>query len=75
MSDDLAVYVYRRLACAIVERAVRDAKSANPALAVEARSWLASDAVDILDALNILPSRVRRWVGGLEPVAQLSLEL
>ncbi len=68
-------YQYRKLACDIIERAVKDAESANPALAVEARSWLATGAVDLLDGLGICPDLVARWVGGLEPVAQLSLEL
>ena len=68
-------YHWRRLACAIIARAVRDAKSANAALAFEARLWLASEAGDILDALGIPPSRVARWVAGLEPLLQLSLAL
>ena len=68
--DNLA---YRRLACAIVERATRDASSATPSVALEARAWLAGDAEDFLDALDLPAERVVRWVAELEPVAQLAL--
>ena len=74
MSDDVAAYVYRRLAAAVIRRAVLDAKRQDER-AIEARAWLAGDAGDFLDALDILPERVARWVRELTPPAQLSLEL
>ena len=73
MTDD--VLLYRRLACAIIERAVRDAKSGNAALAVESRAWLESEAADLLDALDLDAGRVAGWVAGLTPVAQLALPM
>jgi len=67
--------LYHRLACAIVARAVRDAKSANPSLAIEARQWLAGgDGADILDALDLDQGAGSRWVQELTPVAQMSLD-
>ena len=72
-SPDPNCYHWRRLACAIVERAVRDAKSADAGRATEARAWLASEALDFLDALDIPAERVARWVAELAPVAQLAL--
>ena len=73
--SDPTDYHWRQLCCTIIARAVKDAESANPGRAVEAREWLQSGAADLLDALDIPPSRVARWVRELTPVAQLSLEL
>lgn len=73
--SDSTCYHWRRLACAIVERACRDAKSADAGRATEARAWLESEAGDLLDALDIPPSRVARWVAELTPVAQLALAM
>jgi len=71
---DPVVAAYKRLACAILARAVRDAKSGN-GHSTEARRWLAGDpwAGDLFDYLDIPPERVARWAVGLEPLAQLAL--
>ena len=72
---EATAYHYRRLACAVVARATKDARSANAALAIEARQWLAgAGGGDLLDALDVDLGAVSGWVGGLEPVAQLSLD-
>lgn len=65
---------HRRLAAAIILRAIRDARSGN-GHAAEARRWLASDplAADLLDALDIRRERVTAWVEGLGPVLQPAL--
>jgi hypothetical protein len=67
---------WRRLAAAIVKRAVLDARSGNGA-AAEARRWLASDprAGCLLDAMDISQERVTAWVSELPPVAQSALPL
>lgn len=64
---------YRRLACAIVARAARDAKSDNPALAHPARAWLADEGACLAEALDIPSRRVREWVDGLDPMRQATL--
>ena len=67
--------LYHQLACAIVARAVRDARSTVPSLAIEARGWLTgAGGGDLLDALDVDAGRVRRWVQELTPVAQMSLD-
>ena len=73
--SEATAYHFRRLAAAIVARAVRDAKSANDSRAIEARSWLVAEAGDLLDALDIPQERLADWVAGLPVVAQLSFEL
>ena len=72
MTDPTA-YHWRRLACAIIRRAVKDAKSADASRAIEARSWLATEACDLLDYLDVDAGRVSDWVAGLPGVAQLAL--
>jgi hypothetical protein len=70
-----AVYdPHRRLAAAIVLRAVRDARSSN-GYAAEARRWLLSDplAADLLDYLDLGQSKLTAWVEGLEPLRQPAL--
>ena len=76
MNHDLTVLCYKRLACAVVARACRDARSANAARAVEARQWLAgAGGGDLLDALDLDLGAVARWVRELTPVAQMALPL
>lgn len=74
MFPDIEALVYRRLACAILARAVFDARSGNGSSA-EARLWLMCDPLAgfLLDSLGYDRQRVRRWVEGLEPVAQPAL--
>ena len=74
MTPDAQALAYRRLACAILRRAVFDARSGN-GHASEARHWLRFHpwAGDLLDALDLDRERVTAWVGDLEPLQQLSL--
>jgi hypothetical protein len=74
MSPDVAVVVYRRLACAILARAVFDARSGNGSSA-EARSWLMYDPLAgfLLDSLGYDRGKVRWWVQGLDPLGVPSL--
>jgi hypothetical protein len=76
MTADAQVWAYRRLAVAILRRAVLDAQSSN-GRAAAARWWLLSDpwAGDLLDGLGLDKRRVLAWVGELEPLQQLSFEL
>ena len=69
---DPSLVAYRRLACAILARAVRDAKSGNGHSA-EARHWLAGEGADLAEQLDIAPSRVAAWVDGLYTLAQPAL--
>jgi hypothetical protein len=74
MPPDVEAVVYRRLACAILVRAVLDARSGNGSSA-EARAWLEHDplAGDLLDGLGLNRHCVRRWVQGLDPLGVPSL--
>jgi hypothetical protein len=76
MTTDAQVWAYRRLAVAILRRAVLDAQSSN-GRAAAARRWLLSDpwAGDLLEGLGLDKRRVLAWVGELEPLQQLSFEL
>jgi len=69
MDADLTLLAYRRLACAILARAVRDAQGGNGHSA-EARRWLAGEGAILAERLDIPPERITRWAGGLEPLAQ-----
>jgi hypothetical protein len=63
----------RRLAAAIVARAVRDARDGN-GQAAEARRWLRSEyARNLLDGLDIHPDRASRWLSNLDPAMQRML--
>lgn len=56
----------RRLAAAIVLRAVRDAqKTTNPNRAAGARRWLKEESAALADALDIPPEHVAAWVDRL----------
>lgn len=74
MDDD--VICYRRLAAAIVRRAVLDAQSAN-GQAAAARCWLLTSpwCGDLLDYLSLDRRRALAWVDGLPDLAQPALEL
>jgi hypothetical protein len=67
---------WRRLAAAIIARAVKDARSGN-GYAAEARSWLLSSplAAYLLDVVEVDRGRVYRWVCELEPLYQPALPL
>ena len=60
----------RRAVAALLLRAVRDAESKDPALAAPARRWLAEEAGDWAEALDIHPDRVTALLGDLPPLAQ-----
>ena len=74
MTTDAQALAYRRLAAAILKRAVLDAQSSN-GRAAAARRWLLSDpwAGDLLDNLGLDRQRALAWVGNLPEVAQLAL--
>jgi hypothetical protein len=74
MPPDVEVVLYRRLACAILARAVLDAQSGN-GHAAEARLWLEHGPLAdfLLDGLGYDREKVRQWVQGLEPVEQPAL--
>ena len=67
---------YRRLAAAIIARAVKDAQSGNGHSA-EARSWLLASplAAYLLDVVEVDPGVVRQWVRELDPLHQPALPL
>jgi len=65
MTDPILL-AYRRLACAILARAGRDAAGDDPETASEARHWLAGEGAILAEWLDIPPERVARWVAGLE---------
>lgn len=67
-----SLVAYRRLACAILVRAARDARSGN-GCASEARDWLAGEGADLAEQLDIAPSRVAAWVDDLRTLAQPAL--
>ena len=67
---------YRRLAAAILLRAARDAQSNDPALASEARRWLAGPGASWAElALDIPHQQLTYWVERLPalPYEQLTL--
>jgi hypothetical protein len=70
----VTVYSTRRLAAAVLLVAVEDARSDDPALAAEARRWLAGEGVIWAEMLDISPERVIGWVGRLPvlPYEQLT---
>ena len=59
---------YRRLAAALVLRAVLDARDEGPLLAAPARRWLVDGGLHWATALDISPERVLAWADGLEPL-------
>lgn len=66
----------RRLAAALLLRAVKDAQSDDPVLAVEARRWLIGRGVFWAElALNIPQERLMYWVDRLSalPYEQLTM--
>lgn len=67
---DPETWGHRRLACAIVVQAAKDAKHS-----AGARLWLSSSdwCAFLLDSLGQDQGRVREWVDGLEPMAQMGL--
>ena len=70
MSTDAVVLAYRSLACAIIRRAMLDARRDNGHSA-EARRWLLFDpwAGELLDGLGLDRRRILVWVDGLEPLS------
>ena len=74
---------YRRLACAIVDQAARDAqylpRGKDPAIirkrtvtAIEARAWLAGPAcAELLESLGIERGAVLAWLATLPPVQEV----
>ncbi len=56
----------RRLAAALLLRAMKDAQADDPELAAEARRWLIGQGVFWVElALNIRQERLARWVDQL----------
>jgi hypothetical protein len=68
-------YQARKLVVAVLLAAVEDAQSDDPALAAEARRWLAGEGVIWAEMLDITPERVTRWVSGLHPLPYEQLAL
>jgi len=66
---------YRRLLAAVLAQATQDARDADPALAAEARRWLAGDGAAWVTWLDIPAEQVLKWVGQLPalPYEQLTL--
>jgi hypothetical protein len=66
---------WRRLAAAMLMRAVRDAQDEDPALAGPARRWLAEDGAAWAQMLDLSPERVSGWLNRLPalPWEQLML--
>jgi hypothetical protein len=63
----------RRLAAAILARAVRDVRDGN-GHSVEARRWLRSDyARNLFDALGIHPGVANEWIETQAAPAQIGL--
>lgn len=71
----VAVDPDRRLAAALLLQAVRDAAGDDPTLAAEARRWLGSAGLDLVEALDIHPERVEGWVMGLPALLYEQLTL
>jgi hypothetical protein len=67
---------WRRLAAAIIARAVKDAQLGN-GYSAEARSWLLSSplAAYLLDIVEVNRDMVHQWVRELEPLHQPALPL
>ena len=65
---------WRRLACAILKRAVLDARSKN-GVASEARRWLEGDPLAgfLLDSIDLDRRVVVAWLAGLPALAQAPL--
>ena len=66
----------RRLLAAFLLRAALNALEEDPALAHDARQWLAGEGAAIVSESGIRtgdPEQVAAWVGDLPPLAQLSL--
>jgi hypothetical protein len=64
---------WRRLAAAVILRAVHDAEAGNGE-AAEARAWLRSgECAAMLDALDIDVGRAGAWVRSQGPVMQMEL--
>jgi hypothetical protein len=61
----------RRIAAAVLERAVRDAQAGDPL----ARRWLerSPEAGALLDAVGLHRDRARRWIEELDPPPQAAL--
>jgi hypothetical protein len=59
---------WRRFLAAILAQAVVDAPSTDPAVAAPARRWLASTGAEMVQWLDISPSRVAAWVVDLPPL-------
>ena len=64
----------RRLAAALLLRAVKDAQADDPELAAEARRWLSSQGVLLVElALDIHRERLARWVDRLPALSHEQL--
>ena len=72
MTADPETLAARRLAAAVVLRAVRDARDGN-GYSAEARHWLAGDGCDLASQLDIAPERVTAWVDALPMLVQETL--
>jgi hypothetical protein len=59
---------WRRFLAAILAQAVVDAQSTDPGVAAPARRWLASTGAEMVQWLDISPSRVAAWVVDLPPL-------
>jgi len=68
---------WRRLAAAMLARAVLDALGDDPALAAPARRWLAAEGAGWAEWLGMPPERVTGWLASLPvlPWEQLALTL
>jgi hypothetical protein len=66
---------WRRLAAAMLVRAVRDAQDEDPALAGPARRWLAKEGVAWAQMLDLSPEHMSGWLSRLPalPWEQLML--
>ena len=64
----------RRLAAALLLRAVKDAQADDPELAAEARRWLSRQGVLLVElALDIHRERLARWVDRLPALSHEQL--
>jgi hypothetical protein len=78
VTADAETLAYRRLACAILEQAILDARDSCPEMAARARHWLISSpwAADLLTwVAPDLAIDVMAWVRDLPEVVQLPLDL
>jgi len=62
-------YAYRRLACAILIRAARDAENSSR-YSAEARRWLVREGVVLAGQLGIPAGQIRCWVNELKPIEE-----